>query len=155
MPQTVSTIPACLDALVALARAALPDARVSDGQPFELALDMICIAFTGVRLEPSVYSTLTQEQMATDPSRESYDVVSLASSLRGDVTETGDVPAKPVRDRVFELVGAIAARLALDPTLGEVVMRARLSVVDFVQMQTDEGAAATLRFTVHVDAYTR
>lgn len=148
MTDTVSTIPACLDALIALGVRALPGVRVSYGQPFELANDMVCLAFTGDPLEPSVRSTLTREQATTDPSHESYDVVSVAASLRGDT------PMEPRVDAVFGFVDAIAAELAKDPTLFGVVARAELTVADLAPMQTDEGAAAIVRFTIRVDAWT-
>lgn len=148
MMETVSTIPACLAALVELGRRVLPDVRVSYGQPFELANDMVCFAFTGEPLEPAVQSTLTRDQVTTDPSHESYDVVCVAASLRGNVEMEPRVAA------VFGFVDALAAELAKDPTLFGVVARAELTVAGLAPMQTDEGAAATVQFTIHVDAWT-
>jgi hypothetical protein len=148
MPDTVSTIPACLDALVELGARALPDIQISYGQPFEVGADIVCFAFTGEPGEPAVQSTQTRDRATTDPSRESYDVVNTACSLRGD-TEL-----QPRGAAVFEFVDAVAAELAKDPTLGGVVARAELTVAAVALMQTDEGAAATVQFTIHIDAWT-
>lgn len=144
-----STVPGVLDALVALWGQALPDVQVADGEPVAVADDVIVVAFTGVPDEPAVTSTRTREQLAAQPDRESYDVTCLASSWSG-VTEF-----KPVRDRAYELLGSAAAALAADPTLGGRVMQARLSTEDLIQSQTDKGAVVTVRFNVHVDAFTR
>lgn len=145
----VSTIPACLDALVALAGTALPDVLVVDGQPFDLKPELVCIGFTGVPGEPAVISTRSREQMAAEPDLESYDVINVASALHGK-TDT-----KPVRDRAHAFVDAIAAALAADPTLDDAVARTRISVAEYTPMQTTDGAAATIQFTIHVDAWTR
>lgn len=144
----ISTVPAVLDALVARWRSALPGVQVSDGQPVTTENDLIAVGFHDVAGEPAVNSTRTREQLAAQPDRESYDVSCLASSF------TGATEFKPVRDRVYELVDAAAADLAEDDTLGGLAMQARLTADDLIQEQTEQGAVATVRFTVHVDAYT-
>lgn len=151
MPPTVSTIPACLDALMATARRALPGVQVTDGQPYEdIADDLVMIAFTGEPGEQAVTSSRSQQQATTAPDRESYDVTCLAAAWGGH----GDDP-RPVRLMAYGFVDAIAAGLAKDGTLGGVVGRSRISTEAFAQVQTDHGAAAVVRFTVHVEAFTR
>lgn len=153
MPDTVSTIPACLDALVAAARRALPgpDVQVTDGQPVDdISDDIMCIGFTGDPDDVAVQSTRTQRQGTPDPDRESYDITCLASSWAGQEHDP-----KPVRDRAYGLVNALAAELASDPTLGRAVGRCRISTDSFAQGQTDRGAVAVVRFVVHVEAFTR
>lgn len=153
MPDTVSTIPACLDALVAAARRAIPDpdVQVTDGQPVEdISDDIVCIGFTGDPNDTAVQSTRTQQQGSPAPDRESYDITCLACSWQGQ-----DHDVKPVRDRVYEFVNLLAAELATDPTLGRTVGRSRISMDSFAQGQTDRGAVAMVRFTVHVEAFTR
>ncbi len=151
MPSVVSTAPAVLDAMVVRFTAALPDVEVLDGGPVrEYEDDLVCVGFTSVPGEPTVEDTRTREQMTTDPDRESYDVTSICSSWQGNQTD-----AKKVRDRAYEILDAIAAELASDQTLGGLVMRARLISHLFQQEQTLKGAVATIRFVIHVDAFTR
>jgi hypothetical protein len=150
VPETASTIPAALDALVAAARRALPGVQVADGQPAEdIADDLMAIGYASDPEEPVVESTLTQEQATRDPDHESYEVSCEAWSWQGH-----EVDATPVRDRVFAMFSALAAELADDPTLGGVVGQARLSTQAFAQGQSSMGAVAGCRFTVAVDAWT-
>ncbi|MFI6819264.1 hypothetical protein ACIBG7_43235 [Nonomuraea sp. NPDC050328] len=144
----ISTVPAVLDALLSLWAKALPGVQVVDGQPLEVEPDVVFVGFTGLPGEPVVTSTRTREQAATLPEHEAYAITCLASSLRGETD------AKQVRDRVYEMVSALAGELAADPTLGGLVARAELSTESFAQEQTNEGAAATLQFVVNVDAWT-
>lgn len=144
----ISTVPAALDALVARWVAALPDVQVSDGQPVATENDLIAVGFHDVPGEPAVNSTRTREQLAAQPDRESYDISCIASTF------DGGTEFKPVRDRVYELVNAVAADLADEDTLGGLVMQARVTADDLIQEQTEAGAVATVRFTVHVDAFT-
>ncbi|HUR74452.1 MAG TPA: hypothetical protein VMZ00_09250 [Sporichthya sp.] len=151
MQPTVSTVPACLDALVAAAGRALPGVQVFDGQPSkDIDDDLVLIGFTGEPGEAAVTSTRVQQQAATAPDRESYDVTCLASSWHGH----DDDPAS-VRNRAYELVNLLAAELASDPTLGGTVGRSRISTNAFAQAQTERGATAVVRFVVHVEAFTR
>jgi len=150
MSHAVSTVPAVLDAIVAAVRAALPGVEVWDGQPVKQTEDdVICIAFTGEPDEAAVNSTISLEQMARDPARESYNITCLTSSWKGEADP------KAVRDRAYELVDGVATALATDQTLAGLVMRAMLSTQAFAQAQTDRGAVATVQFVIHVDAYTR
>lgn len=144
----ISTVPAVLDALAARWAAALPDVQVSDGQPVATENDLIAVGFNEVPGEPAVNSTRTREQLAAEPDRESYDVSCIASTF------DGGTEFKPIRDRVYELVNAAATDLAEDDSLGGLVMQARVTADDLIQEQTEAGAVATVRFTVHVDAFT-
>ncbi|PZG53129.1 hypothetical protein C1I98_06115 [Spongiactinospora gelatinilytica] len=162
MEPTVSTVPACLRALVAAAERAVPPRVVRGrevpvtvvlGQPNVGQMDsdeMVLIAFTGEPGDAAVTSTRTQRQATPAPDRESYDVTCLATSWHGH-----DDEPLPVLDRTYEMVNALAAELAADGTLGGVVGRTRISTDQLVQVQTDHGATAVLRFTVHVEAFTR
>jgi hypothetical protein len=151
MPRTVSTIPACLKALVAAATRANPGALVVDGQPamHQDADDIICIGFTGDASEVAVESTRSQQQGTVDPDRESYAVTCLASSWKGR-----EVDPEVVREAAYGFVNALAAELAVDPTLGGAVMRTRVSTDSLAQAQTEDGAVAVVRFVVAVDAFT-
>jgi hypothetical protein len=150
MPPTVSTVPACLDVLVAAAGRALPGVQVVDGQPYEdIDDDLVMIGFTGEPGEVAVAVNRSQQQAATAPDRESYDVTCLAAAWGGD----GENPA-PVRNRAYGFVNALAAELASDPTLGGVVGRSRISTDAFAQAQTTKGATAVVRFVVHIEAFT-
>jgi len=148
-----STIPAALDALKAAAEFALSGqiVQILDGGPVTQAdQNLMCIGFTGVQGEAAVTVTNFSGGAASAPNRESYDVICLASSWLGEQHEP-----KPVRDRVFELVDALAAELARDKTLGGAVMTSRMFTTALIPEQTTKGAVATVRFTVHIEAFTR
>lgn len=153
----MSTVPAVLDALVALATNALSSAG-QDGKPVQVIDgqnvtttddDVVAIGFTSQPGEASVESTRTREQLTTDPSREAYEITSLASSWRGD-----DDP-KAVRDRVYHFLDLIEDELQEDPTLGGLVARVQLRSESFAQEQTKVGPVATVLFIIAVDAYTK
>jgi hypothetical protein len=157
MPSVVSTAPACIDALVTLMRAVLPQegddaVRVFDGGPVresEVTDDVVCIGYSPED-DSVVTDTRTVEQMESSPDTERYDITGLASSWQG-----GKIDAKTVRDRAYGLVDMLAAQLAADQTLGGVVMRARVSSTSLGQSQTSKGATATVTYTISVLASTR
>lgn len=147
---TVSTVPGVLDELVRAVTLALPEVQVIDGQPVrDTERDMVMLGFTGIPYEPAVEITSTREQLTAKPIREQYDITCLASAWPGGNTE-----AKPARDRAYELVDAIVDEISRDKTLGKRVMSARVSTAALSQGQTDRGAAATVRFVIHIDAFT-
>lgn len=154
---SVSTIPAVLDALVQRWTLALPDVQVSDGQPLDHADDMVMVGFTGQPGEEAINSERTVEQMAADPTREQYTIACVVSSWLGAEEDT-----KAVRSRVFSMLDTMAAELARDPRLGELVLSARISVAGYTQYQTlpaEEdsagGVSGDIRVVVRVDAFTR
>lgn len=151
----MSTVPAALSALVALARsspalAALripgqPAVRVEDGpwlnRPTEP--DVLCIGW-----EPDEGSAVEfAETYELDSSMESYDVVGLVSSWSGST----DITA--CRVRADALLDAFRRDLMADPTLGGVVARAEVTSRSWSQFQTGQGCEVPIEFTVHVDAF--
>ncbi|MBO4272386.1 hypothetical protein [Microbispora triticiradicis] len=139
-----------LAALVDLAKLAMPpEVQVVDGQPIAASTDLLCVGYTGTPTEPAVEAAQYLTQLAPTPDREQYDVACLAAILRGNAD------AREVREAVFGRVGAVRSALARDPTLGDLVMAARLSVLDLTQQQTPKGALAEIRFAIHIDAYAR
>ncbi len=151
----MSTIPATLDRLVALAEAAWPDVQRLDGGPTtQIEDDVICIGYSGVTGEADVRSTMTTEQLEMQPDLEQYDVMCLVSAWRGDAHDADGQPdARTTRARAFELLSGLRAELASDSRLGGTVMQARMSTVDVVQDQTPGGPVCTIRFSVHVIAF--
>jgi hypothetical protein len=150
----VSSIPAAIDALVALAERAWPDVQVLDGGPtVEVRDDVIAIGYSGSAAEPDVRSTMTAEQLTMEPDRESYDVMCMASAWRGDAHRGGRPDARTVRERAFELLAGIRDELAKNSRLDGAVMMARMSTLDYVIDQSKAGPVATVRFQVHIDAY--
>ncbi|TDB88352.1 hypothetical protein E1264_11765 [Actinomadura sp. KC216] len=148
---SISTVPAVIDELVRRTRLVLPEVQVLDGGPHrDTEPDVICIGFQIPPGAPSVEDTRTRQQLATSPDREQYEITSLASSWRGEQHD-----AKAVRDRVYEMIDALAAELERDQRLGGLVNRARLSTGALAQEQTSKGATATVRFVISVDAFTR
>jgi hypothetical protein len=151
----VSTIPAALNALVALAERAWPDVQVLDGGPTNhVQRDVIEIGYSGSPNEPDVRSTLTREQLDMQPDLERYDVMCLVSAWRGDTRRDGRPDARTTRERAFELLAGIRSELGKDSRLGDTVMMARMSTLDMIADQTSDGPVCTIRFVVHIDAFT-
>lgn len=152
----MSTIPAALVALVALAERARPDpdVQVLDGGPtVEVEDDVIAIGYSGSPSQPDVQSRLTGEQLDLEPDREAYDVWCMFSAWRGDAHRGGKPDAQTVRRRAFEMLAGFHEELARDSRLGGTVMLARLSTVDVTADQTKAGPVCTIRAQVHIDAF--
>lgn len=137
---------------MALAIAVMPEAvDVFDGQPDrDISNEAMVIGFTGNALEAAVEDTRSVEEIGRERDRERYEITCLATSWMGS-----DQNMDEVRNRVYELVGFLASGIAADHTLGGACMRSRLSTVALAQMQSQDGAVATVMFTISVDAFTR
>ncbi|MGV9535011.1 hypothetical protein ACWEU6_21825 [Streptosporangium sandarakinum] len=144
-----STIPAVLDHLMESWAVALPGVQLVEGQPLAPEPDIVCLAFTGLPGEPAIEAAEDRGQMAASPDRERYDIACLASAQRGETD------ARAVRMRAFELVDMVQGELRRDPTLGGLVLSARLAVISLVAAQTSGGAECTALFRVRIDAFTR
>ncbi len=144
----MSTIPAVLDELVARFAAALPDADVFDGAP--LATDTKDYIVVGFDTEDgfAVEANLARQQLSAEPDREIYDVFCLASAW------DGGTDIKRVRDKAYALVAAANQALRQDVMLGGLAMQVSLTTHSLAQGLLAEGATVTVRFVVHVDAYT-
>lgn len=150
----MSTIPAALDALVAVAERAWPNVQVLDGGPTtRVENDVIAIGYSGTVSEPDVRSTMTREQLDLEPDLERYDVMCMASAWRGDAHRGGKPDAKTCRDKAFRLLEGVRDELARDPQLGGAVGLTRMSTLDVIFDQSPDGPVCTVRFVVHVDAF--
>lgn len=143
-----STIPSVLDALVARWTALLDGVQVVDGEPITTEKDAVCVGFTGDQGDPGVENSLTREQLTITPDREQYDVYCAVQVRRGGTD------MKKVRDRAYAIIDNLSSDLAADHTLGGLVGIARVTSEALIQEQTDKGAMATIRFAVHIDAFT-
>lgn len=149
----LSTIPHVLSELLTRFTQRISDVKVTDGvpkPPEDIEPDLLCIGFTGEHGEPSVEDTRTSSEISRTPERESYDITCLASSWRGNNTD-----AELVRNSAFAIVDKVASELANDHTLGGLVLLARMRTSSLAQEQTNMGAVATIRFVIHIDAFTR
>ena len=64
---------------------------------------------------------------------------------------TGGISMKSVRDRAFTLMAGVEAAIRGDATLQAAVAVAQFGqTIDYDQTQTDQGAVATIRFTIDV-----
>lgn len=137
-----------LDGLVAALKASpdlTDDVQIIDGQPVkDVAPDVIIVAYSPD--EPGVTADVTS---GLADRAERYNVVFLASSWRGDTDPV------QVRDRAFELVAAIDTVLRKDKTLGGAAAGTHVTAREFDQAQVNEGASATVKGTIHVDAFLR
>ena len=149
MAGSVSTVPAALDALLQALSLALPKGvQLVDGQPIRTDPDVICIGFNGEPETEMISITRRRADRGGRSDSETYDIGCIASSWRGDTDP------KIVRDRAFELVALVEAELARDRTVGRTVARAYVTVSGVAPVQTSKGAMCTVRFTIHVDAFT-
>lgn len=151
MASVVSTVPAVLDALAAIARAALPGGQVFDGPPTEeMQGDLVMVGFAYPPGTPAVTESRVQRQYAASPDAESYDVANLFCAWPG-----GDNDLKAARDRAFAMIDAFAEGLATSTLLDGLVMDARVSAGSYIPEQTTSGAAVSVPVTVHIEAVTR
>lgn len=155
--RSVSTVPAVVDRLVSLTRDALATSGL-DGKPVQVLFgpnvtttddDVVAIAFTGNPGEAAIESTRTREQLTADPDRESYEIICLASSWRGD----DDM--KQVLDRAYEFINEIADALQENPLLDGLVARISIRSDSVALEQTSQGPVATVQFIIGVDAFTK
>lgn len=142
----MTTIPAALDALVGLVGRTQPDVLVSDG-PWLARPDRPDVIAVGWTPTEGEAVEMVDVDAGLETSRETYDIICLASSWSGDTA----MGAR--RARVDGMVEQVRARLVADPTLGGAVARARLATVSLGQYQTASGAEAAVEFTVRVDAF--
>jgi len=151
----VSTIPAAVDALVDVARAALPDARVDDGLTvfqYERSTEGVS---TGVSIGwdengPAVEAEIDREW--SDGAGSDREIYRIYSSL---FKSFGDIEAPPLREACFTDYEAIKAVLRDRRPLAPGVLVARMQFVDYEARAVEGGWEGRLRFTVQVTAFDR
>jgi hypothetical protein len=149
-----SSVPAAIAALVvafrtspALGVAGVPvrDGPLLTDNP---GVEAVAVGYTGDQAEAVVTGTASPEGLAVLPDRERYAVTCLIEVIDGG----GDITA--ARTRAYQLHAACGAAIAVDNTLGRVVLRASIGIGSLQQKQTAGGALARVRFPVDIDAYT-
>lgn len=138
-----SSIPAAVDALLALAGSQLPNVQIVEG---ELGTYVAAEQFI-------VLDVIGEEQPATIgpiPRRfnEAYGITCLVR------TYAGDMDMKTRRARALTMKDAIRDALAADPSLAGAVSSAYVAAFTLRTGITDKGGSASeVEFTVHVDSY--
>lgn len=141
----MSSIPAAVDALIAVVRARLPALQVLDGAPVEeLDKDTIVIGWASDR---AAVTAVTEREGLSPDDLETYQIVNLISCTQGDT----DI--KTLRDRAFGYYTTIASELRRDPKLGGAVMSAQPAVAEVDQVQTEDGSSVDITFTIECEAY--
>lgn len=151
----MSTIPAAMEALVDVVRAALPGDRVDDGptvNPYERDEDGVTAGVSVGWDEngSAVEADLDREQsdgLGTD--RETYRIFSTL------FVAWGNPETPPLREACFTRYEAIKAVLRARRPLAPNVLSARMLVVDFDVVPIEGGWEGQLRFAVEVTAYDR
>lgn len=149
-----SRVPAAVDALVAILRAApaLSEVRIVDGPESTNLTDLRRIH---VGWHPGAESAVSLQQefnSAGARTRDEAFEISCYAEAR-----SGDTDMKARRDEVFALVGEVETALRATnaaptlPTLNGTVLWAHLTAGDLVQVQS-EGSLAGLSFTVTCQA---
>jgi len=138
----MSAIPGALDSLVSLFDAAL-SIKVSDGPTIvDFEQDGLAVGW----MPEQIAVSSTERDSSLGDRGESFDVRNFLWA------RTGDTDVKPVRDRLFGYIDQVNATLRANKRLGGAVTRATLTVNDFGQGQTTDGAWATAMLTIHCDA---
>jgi hypothetical protein len=147
-----STVPAAVDALVALLRTAsgLEGVKVFDGPGVTGSSQTEAVMVgVGANEDPTaVDGRQDREGLSTARDREQYEIRCALAVVNG----SGDISA--ARRRAYELLGVVGGVLASDQRLGGAVLNAQLGSAAFTQDQTEQGAEAVISFTVDVDAFT-
>lgn len=151
-----STTPVVIEALVTALRGApeLTGVKVYDGPTLsgssaKEALNVGTSPSPDVDAATSAEGQESREGLAVDRTREQYTIHCGVSVLNG----SSNAPA--ARRRVFELLAAVGAALAADPTLGRTVLQVQIGTWTLAQQQGQTGAVATIAFGIDVDAFTR
>jgi hypothetical protein len=153
---TASSIPATLDALVAMCKTVAAGytgqpaggkVLVIDGPQKHNAQTVIAVGHGAATHDgTALAATETISGLVLGTDMESYDVACVAESWAGNGTYS------KLRGTTFGLVNAIVDALAADKTLGGVVMRANVKVLDYVPALTDKGPSVVVPFHIHIDA---
>lgn len=151
-PNTVSTIPSTIDALVALANnvatkfadagtkiQVFDTAGTSDGTPTQLV-----IGSGGAGSVDGVEDTETLSGLRVDRDNENYSVLCLVS------TWVGDGGFKPPRDLAYAVIDAFHDEIAADKTLGRVVMSARIAEAPYMAKFGGKGPTVSVPFRVEI-----
>lgn len=146
-----SRLPAALEALVTALEAwpGLAGVTVRDGPSTSQATvqELVSVGYTGGDDDNSGESTLLTEGLGGSVDREQFTVRCIAVVLRGSDDISG------ARRRAYELLSEAGAAIAVNRTLGGIVMRAMVSSHSLTQDQTPSGAQAAVVFDVTCDAY--
>lgn len=146
-----SSVDSALGALVDMLRAALPDVTVTDGPAVvDIALSqLLTVGYQANSSEDLAVDVQTSsEGWAGSPQRETYEVYCSASAFVGDDDQS------LARAPAFAIYGAACEAIRADPTLGGAVMRTVPGGWALHQSASGQGRAATISFSVIVDAYT-
>jgi hypothetical protein len=147
-----SAIPGVIDALLAVATAALPGVTVIDGfdptdagMPDSLQIGVDSDADGLATAATAAQAWANANYRAVD---EEGDVMCLARSWRGEAVQ------KAARDGAYATLDGLAAALQADPSLGlPYLLWTRFgSSVTFEQDNTEDGALATVTFSIHFRA---
>lgn len=152
---TASSVPAALDAILALATAALPDIPVLDGPPrVKLPRDVVCVGYDGSDETAGQGADVTITHSTMGPRRqEEYDVPVFVLCWRAGAGPGGqDFSAKPARDAAYSIVDALYDAVRTDHTLGGTVLDARMSTATLQQAQLPEAVSAAVLCNVHIRA---
>lgn len=142
-----STIPAALDNLIALCRAntQLKAITIVDGQPTtDLPGNYLLIGFAD-ELGASVSGSQVPASLGNLRRQESYQINCEVSCW------TGSAVMKTVRDSAFSILGHVEDVVRTNATLGDTVIFSDFGQrMEFEQVQTQQGAVATIKFDITV-----
>lgn len=148
MAGSTSSIPRVIDALLAM-MAGLPEfagVQITDGNVG--TVESFEIAIVGDATSNTATGAQTTNAIGRQRRHESYTVSCAISCARGGTDQ------RAVRNRAFELLGALESALAADPSLGGEVLTALVSTVELAQTDDQEASAgrtATVVFEVAVE----
>ena len=131
-------VPRAIDALVAMARTALPDVEVFDGPSANWPEQ----EYIAVGLSPDTDETPSTRAVAgLDTYREMAEVVGMVRVW------TGDVDIRPMRERAYELLGALRTATEADPRLSGAVTQCQLVDHTYVPGASESGRWVDLLIT--------
>jgi hypothetical protein len=151
----MTTMPAAVDALVDVCRAALPDDRVDDGwtvDPYEVNADGVTagVSVGWDESGPSIEADLDREQ--SDGMGSDLETYRIYSTL---FVAWGNAETPPLRTECFNRYAAIKAELRSRRPLTPGVLRARVMAVDYELAPIENGWEGRLRWAVEVTAFDR
>lgn len=145
----ISTVPDVLDYLTGTLLPLLPDLQVLDGmQTVDPEPSTLIVGYSGEDgSQPAVTGEWLASGLSSGSRRSTYEVLCLLSLWTGDERDVGGL-----RRRAYAYLDAVDGLLRGDNRLGGLVLSAQLGRQEMTPLQTEDGSAVAVAFTVRVTA---
>lgn len=144
-----TSVNAIIAALTASWQTQMPTVTVTDGMRVsdQFPAEAVIVGYDPQGSD-TAFGVFTPGGFQVDPDMNTYTIHNTINVVNGNA----DIVA--ARTRAWQLLAVAGGAIAVDPTVGGLVMHAALGTWSLAQSQTSGGAVATLIFSVDVQAFT-